>query len=72
MSKELVEAIEQLGNQLGITVDLAQNIYNTIKKKDNIHSYNMDIITILRNLREADERYTYFHTYYLGKVSNKN
>jgi len=71
ITKELVRTIELLGNQLKITTDLAENICNAIKKKEKIHNYNVSIINILRNLRLASEHYTYFHSYYLGKLISK-
>ena len=68
-TKELVRTIELLGNQLEITTELAKNISIAIKKKEKIYNYNVSIINILRNLRIASEHYTYFHSYYLGKLA---
>jgi len=68
LTKELVRTIELLGNQLEITTNLAENIRNAIKKREKIYNYNVSIMNILRNLRLASEHYTYFHSYFLGKL----
>ena len=62
---ELVKDIERLGDMLGQTKELSNNIYNAIKEIAGVHSWNVDSLNILRSMTSASESYTDFHTYFL-------
>ncbi len=68
VEKELLESIERLGDNLGTVIDLTQNIYDTVKKNYGIKANTVDILLTLRNLLDAGERYTVFHTYFFKEL----
>ena len=67
MTKELIEAIERLGNQLGFVSELSINIYNEIKDLKKIPMYQTDIWLIKKHLATAEYYYTKFHNN-IGKI----
>ena len=70
--KELVEAIERLGDYIHNCVELVMDIKNMIKDREGIHSYNVDIVNISRDLLDAEIYYTEFYRHYLGKLARKH
>jgi len=62
MTKELIEAIERLGNQLGIISELSTNIYNEIKMLKKEPNHTKDIWKIKSYISTAEYYYTRFHT----------
>jgi len=61
MTKELIEAIERLGNQLGIVSELSTNIYNEIKMLEKEPQNDNDIWKIKSHISTAEYYYTRFH-----------
>ena len=61
MTKELIEAIERLGNGLGLISELSTNIYNEIKKLEKEPKHNDDIWKIKSHISTAEYYYTLFH-----------
>jgi hypothetical protein len=68
---ELVEAIERLGDFLGKTVELANNLRLRIKKEFGYHHDTLGILSVCRGLAPAEEAYQEFHTYFLEKLKKK-
>lgn len=66
------EDIERLGDLLKPVVELAKNMWKIIKKKEGVHSYNVELLNTLRGLVSAEEWYTEFHTYYLEEKSKRS
>ena len=62
MTKELIEAIERLGNQLGFILELSTNIYNEIKELEKEPNHYKDIWKIKSHISTASYYYTRFHT----------
>jgi len=62
MTKELIEAIERLGNGLGLISELSTNIYNEIKKLEKEPKHNDDIWKIKSHISTAEYYYTRFHS----------
>ena len=62
MTKELIKAIERLGDQLGFVSELTTNIYNEIRelKKNTMHDH--DIWKVKSHLATAEYYYTRFHS----------
>lgn len=51
MSKELLEAIERLGDWLNKTEELAENLMNNLKEKFGKHRRFVEALNIVRGLR---------------------
>jgi len=62
MTKELIEAIERLGNHLGFISELSTNIYNEIKELEKEPNHNNDIWKIKSHISTAEYYYTRFHS----------
>ena len=70
MTKELIEAIERLGNGLEFVSELATNIYNEIVEMEKIPLHQSNIWLIKSKLATASYYYTRFHSKFLGSQTN--
>jgi len=61
MTKELIEAIENLGNYLGITLDLIINISSEVNGIKQQPQHDTDINLMKRALKTAEYYYTRLH-----------
>ena len=66
MDKELVEAVERLGEQLGFVSELTTSIYNEIKENKKEPMHDEYIWKIKTHLSTAEYYYTKFHTKFFG------
>lgn len=61
MNKELTEAIEKLGDLLGIVSELSTSIYNEIKNIKQEPMHNKYIWKVKSHIGSAEYYYTMFH-----------
>lgn len=73
IEKELLESIEQLGDQLEIVEQLARGISNKVREVYGIHSFTIGILHVNKDLLSASIDYTEFYEEFFTELNkNKN
>ena len=63
MEKELIDAIERLGDLLGTVSELSTSIYNQLKDIKQEPMHNKYIYKVKSHIGTAEYYYTLFHTH---------